>query len=102
MELEAFLAKWWRNEGSERANKDSFLNDLCAVLGVEPGSVSPLAAMNDTGLTTTVVIDAALMSADIVNVHTMVNVATLGMRPATLVEFLRRHGHEPQIVDLDE
>lgn len=36
MELEAFLAKWWKNEGSERANKDSFLNDLCAVLGVEP------------------------------------------------------------------
>lgn len=36
MELEAFIAKWWKNEGSERANKDSFLNDLCAALGVEP------------------------------------------------------------------
>ncbi len=34
MELSAFLAKWSTSGGAERANKDSFLVDLCDVLGV--------------------------------------------------------------------
>ncbi len=35
MKLEDFLAKWLGKGGAERANKDSFLRDLCDVLGVE-------------------------------------------------------------------
>jgi hypothetical protein len=34
MELAAFLTKWSTSGGAERANKDSFLRDLCDVLGV--------------------------------------------------------------------
>ncbi len=32
--IDDFLAKWLGSEGSERANKDSFFRDLCAILGV--------------------------------------------------------------------
>ncbi|HEY5611647.1 MAG TPA: type IIL restriction-modification enzyme MmeI, partial [Thermoanaerobaculia bacterium] len=36
MNLPDFIAKWRASGASERANKDSFLNDLCEVLGVPP------------------------------------------------------------------
>jgi hypothetical protein len=32
--IQAFVDKWSRSGGSERANKDSFLNDLCQALGL--------------------------------------------------------------------
>lgn len=34
MDLPTFIAKWKASGASERANKDSFLRDLCDVLGV--------------------------------------------------------------------
>ena len=41
MTVEGFISKWAASEASERANKDSFLKDLCAVLGVpEPDVVT--------------------------------------------------------------
>lgn len=74
---------------------------LAATLGVQPGSVSPLAAMRDSERKVTVVLDAALMNADVVNMHPLVNVATIGMAPEQLRTFLTLHGHEPLVVDLD-
>lgn len=35
MTIEQFLARWAESGAAERANKDSFLNELCDVLGVE-------------------------------------------------------------------
>lgn len=34
VDLDAFVARWAASEGAERANKDSFLAELCDVLGV--------------------------------------------------------------------
>jgi hypothetical protein len=39
VDVPTFIAKWKQSGASERANKDSFLRDLCDVLGVEhPGA----------------------------------------------------------------
>src|SRR5882762_6007936 len=38
-------------------------------LGIEPGAVTPLAAMNDTGRRVSVVLDAALMRHEVINCH---------------------------------
>ncbi|MDE2361822.1 MAG: prolyl-tRNA synthetase associated domain-containing protein [Hyphomicrobiales bacterium] len=73
---------------------------LAEVLGVSPGSVSPLAAMNDKQGRVTVALDASLMKAEIVNVHPLVNVATIGLTPGELVGFLTKRGHAPLVVDL--
>lgn len=70
------------------------------VLGVTPGSVTPLAALHDTAQRVTVALDADLLRAGIVNVHPLVNTATIGMRPDELVAFLRACGHAPLIVEL--
>lgn len=34
MRLDALIAKWSGSSGAERANKDSFVHDLCDALGV--------------------------------------------------------------------
>lgn len=73
---------------------------LREVWGVEPGSVTPLGAINDPECRVTVVLDAALMRHNPVNVHPLVNTATVALAPGDLVAFLRATGHEPLVVAL--
>ena len=68
---------------------------LLAHLGVQPGSVSPFAVINDTGSLVKVAIDATLLAAEAVNCHPLVNTRTTTIRPDDLVSFLRSTGHEP-------
>ena len=71
---------------------------LKEVLGVEPGSVTPFALINDTANRVNVVLDAAMMAHDLVSYHPLENTATTTIRPADLVTFIRSCGHEPRIV----
>jgi Ala-tRNA(Pro) deacylase len=68
------------------------------LLGILPGSVTPLAAFNDKGGAVKVVIDQRLAKAATVNVHPLRNTATLSLSGADLVRFLAEHCHEPQVV----
>ena len=74
--------------------------DMVRLLGVEPGSVTPLAAFNDAAHTVKVVIDSRLASAACVNVHPLRNTATLGLSGADLLAFLNATGHPPTVVEL--
>lgn len=71
---------------------------LREVLGVEPGSVTPFALINDTGGRVKVVLDAAMMAHELLNYHPLENTATTTIRAQDLVAFIRSCGHEPQIV----
>src|SRR5262245_4818795 len=66
-------------------------------LGIEPGAVTPFAAMNDHGRRVTVVLDAALMRHDTINCHPLVNTMTTSIGRADLVRFLEATGHPPRI-----
>jgi Ala-tRNA(Pro) deacylase len=68
------------------------------LLGVEPGSVTPFAAINDKALRVTVVLDAAMMAHEVLNFHPLVNTGTTTISREGLVQFLRATGHEPRIV----
>jgi len=70
---------------------------LRAHLGVEPGSVTPLAAWNDREGLVTVVIDAALMASpsEKVHVHPLTNDRTTSLRADDLVRFLASIRHDP-------
>ena len=72
---------------------------LDEVLGVQPGCVTPLAAINDKGRVT-IVLDAALMAHGLLNFHPLVNTSTTSIAAADLLAFLRACGHEPLIVAL--
>jgi Ala-tRNA(Pro) deacylase len=74
--------------------------DMLRLLGVTPGSVTPLAAFNDADGHVSVVIDSRLASVPRVNIHPLRNTATLGLAGADLLAFLREVGHAPLIVEL--
>lgn len=71
-------------------------------LGVEPGSVTPFAAMNDSGGIVTVILQQDLMSQEVLNFHPLSNTATTTISNAGLVRFLEAVGHPPRILALPE
>lgn len=73
---------------------------LMEYLGVTPGSVTALAAMNDEHGAVDVVLDAALMEHDVINAHPLSNDRTTSLSRDDLVRFLRRTGHEPRVLKL--
>lgn len=73
---------------------------LVTVLGVQPGSVTPFAVINDSEGQVQVVLDATLMRHDLLNFHPLVNTATSAIAREDFLAFLRWSGHEPLIADL--
>jgi Ala-tRNA(Pro) deacylase len=83
---------------------------LRARLGVEPGSVTPFAVINDRPPANgggdqpfekiPVVLDSAMMRADLVNYHPLINTATVALTPADLLRFFDATGHRPVVADL--
>lgn len=71
---------------------------LREVWGVEPGSVTPFGAINDTEGRVTVVLDAAMMEHATLSYHPLVNTMTTSIKRDDLVKFLESTGHEPRIV----
>jgi len=68
-----------------------------AVLGVEPGAVTPFGAVNDTGGLVTVVLDRGLMKHAVINAHPLVNTMTTSIGRDDLLKFLESTGHQPRI-----
>jgi Ala-tRNA(Pro) deacylase len=67
------------------------------LLGVEPGSVTPFAVMNDKAVRVTVVLDAAMMAHDALNFHPLANTGTTTISREGLLKFLEATGHRPRI-----
>ncbi len=73
---------------------------LEAVLGVPPGSVTPLALINPSAAGIIVVVDKALMDFAEVNCHPLENTATTRLPTQDLIRFIKACGHEPLILPL--
>ena len=71
---------------------------LRATLGIEPGAVTPFAAMNDGDQRVSVVLDATLMRHEIINCHPLVNTMTTSIGRDDLIKFLDATGHPPRIM----
>jgi len=67
------------------------------LIGVEPGSVTPFAVINDKLLRVTVVLDAAMMAHAVLNFHPLVNTGTTTISREALLQFLEATGHKPRI-----
>jgi len=67
------------------------------LLGVEPGSVTPFAVINDNDCHVTVVLDAAMMANEVLNFHPLVNTGTTTISREGLLKFLEATGHLPRI-----
>ena len=70
---------------------------LREVLGVEPGSVTPFALINDKEHRVIPVLDAAMMQHEILNYHPLVNTMTTSIARDDLLKFVQSTGHAPLI-----
>jgi Ala-tRNA(Pro) deacylase len=74
---------------------------LQRTLGVTPGSVTPFSVINDTQRVVHVILDAWMMTQDIINAHPLINTMTTSIRSADLLKFIEATGHHPRLVDLE-
>ena len=73
---------------------------LREILGIEPGSVTPFAVINDTSARVKVILDATMMREPLLNYHPLENTATTSIASADLVAFLTALNHPPRIVQV--
>jgi Ala-tRNA(Pro) deacylase len=69
-------------------------------LGVEPGSVTPFAALRDVERAVTVVLDASLLDEPIVHCHPLTNDRTTAIAGKDLLRFLEHCEHAPRMISL--
>jgi len=70
-------------------------------LGVEPGSVTIFALLNDPDQRVTLLLDEGLLAHDPVNFHPLKNDATTAISPGDLLKFIRALGRAPIRLSFD-
>ena len=69
-------------------------------LGIEPGSVSILALLNDPEKTVEVFVDNELWNAEMILCHPLVNTSTLAITRDGIKQFLEKTGHNLMLVEI--
>jgi len=72
--------------------------DLGELMGVTPGAVSILCAVNDTARAVDVVVDAMVWTAEAVQAHPLDNSRTAVLTHSMLERFLAATGHVPRVI----
>jgi Ala-tRNA(Pro) deacylase len=75
--------------------------ELLAILGLTPGSVTPFGLVNALPERIRFVMDAGLMRHPRIWVHPLVNTASTGLAPQDLLGFLGALSHETRLLELD-
>ena len=75
---------------------------MAEALGVEPGSVTPFAMINDAARRVTLVLDAAMLREDPLNFHPLVNTGTTTVSRDGFLRFLAAIGVEPLVAELSK
>lgn len=74
--------------------------DLAGLLGLTPGSVTPLGALNDTSHRIEVILDEELVDRGSVAVHPCDNTATVLLAAQDLIDLLGRHDIPVRVIRL--
>lgn len=75
--------------------------DLFAIMGLTPGSVTPLGVLNDTELKAHTFIDKDFFNEPhLVGVHPNDNTATVWLNPEDLISVMREHGNKVEITEI--
>lgn len=72
---------------------------LKEIMGIEPGSVTPFALINDHSRRVTVVLDKDMMAAPLVNFHPLRNTASTTLSAADLLKFIKHLAYSPLPAD---
>ena len=75
--------------------------DLCAILQLTPGSVTPLGLLNDPDNKVKFFLDKGFLEEPgLIGVHPNDNTATVWLKTADLLRLIREHGNEIETVEL--
>lgn len=74
--------------------------ELFALLGVIPGSVTPYGLVNDQHHQVTFLLDKDFMSYDLVNFHPLRNDMTVSVRTAHFLTYFEKIGRMPHLIDV--
>ncbi len=76
--------------------------DLFTIMGLTPGSVTPLGVLNDTELKVHAFIDKYFFDEpQIIGVHPNDNTATVWLKVKDLIKLMREHGNTVDIIELN-
>ena len=73
---------------------------LMKYLGIEPGSVSLLAIVNDAECAVEVIVDEIIWQADVLKCHPLVNTSTLAIRRTDIEKILTVTGHRWRVLSV--
>lgn len=74
--------------------------DLARLLGLFPGSVTPLGLLNNVEKNVKLFLDSDFADDDLIGVHPNENTATVWLKAGDLVRLIREHGNEVEAVEL--
>jgi len=66
---------------------------------VSPGSITPLALMNDKERRVRVIVDEDVLKSYLMNCHPLYNTASTSLSPTDLFKFLEHMGYVPSVID---
>ena len=78
--------------------KPEYLQDI---LGIEPGSVSPFALLNDIKKQVEFYLDRSFLDSETVNFHPLINTATVNISPQNLIELIEKYHNPVNYIDLE-
>lgn len=93
--------KEFRKENATRPLSFANENDLMDIMGLTPGSVTPLGILNDKQSKVKVFLDKDFLSfPQLIGVHPNDNTATLWLKTKDLIDIIKEHGNEIEVVDI--
>ena len=91
--------KEFRKANGLRSLSFASSDDLTEIMGLTPGSVTPLGLLNDAVRKVTLYLDAEFAD-NIIGVHPNDNTATVWLRTDDLISLIKRHGNEVNVVTI--
>lgn len=93
--------KEFRNNNGTRPLSFASEQDLMSIMNLIAGSVTPLGLLNDKDLKVTFYLDKDfLKDKQIIGVHPNENTATLWLKVTDLIDIIKEHGNQVNIVEL--
>ena len=91
--------KEFRRQHGLRALSFASEEDLIAIMGLMPGSVTPLGLLNDAEHLVRFYLDAAF-AGNVIGVHPNDNTATVWLRADDLMKLIQAHGNEAEYTQI--
>ena len=94
------LKEFSKKQGLRRLSFAS-ADDLLAIMELTPGSVTPLGLLNDKELKVIFYLDKDFLNnKQIIGVHPNDNTATLWLKVTDLIDIIKKHGNQVNVVEL--